>query len=47
MVDTSGDPYLQIDRQLKYSKADGFMICTAVNSVSSLDSVESKWIKEI
>ena len=47
LVDTSGDPYLQLDRQLKYSKADGFMICTAVNSVSSLENVERKWIGEI
>ena len=46
LVDTSGDPYLQVDRQIKYSKADGFMLCAAVNAMSSFENVE-KWVQEI
>ena len=47
LVDTSGDPYLQLDRQLKYSKADGFMICSAANAVQTLESVGTRWVQEI
>ena len=44
--DTSGDDHLGANRKIQFQEADIFMVCVAVNSRDSLDSIP-KWQAEI
>ena len=44
--DTSGDTHLSINRQICYNSTDCFMICVALNNLTSLENV-LKWRTEI
>ena len=44
--DTSGDEHLGVNRKVQYQNADCFMICVAVNSQTSFESI-ARWRAEI
>ena len=46
IVDTAGDPHLGVNRQEQYNHTDGFLLCVAVSSPTSLGTLDG-WVQEI